>query len=107
VGNGFERVIVIPRGRASGRHNWSEVAGRLVGSHDGIARNLDARGEVVTKVDAVVETHEESVGIPVNSCEHIPHTVMFQNVSHNFPTIPVLQAHISRDEKRSTKTRRT
>ena len=107
MGDGFERVIVIRCGRMGGRHNWSKLTGRLVGSHDAIARNLDARGDVVTKVYAVVEAHEESVGIPVNSCEHFPHTVIFRNVSHNFPAIPVLQAHISRDEKRSTKTRRT
>jgi hypothetical protein len=55
-----------------------------------IAHNMDARGRVVTKVDAVVEAHEESVGIPVSSCEHLTHVIAFRNVSHNFPQIPVL-----------------
>jgi hypothetical protein len=47
----------------------------LVGFYDTIAHNMDPRGRVVAKVDAIVEAHEESVGISGNGCEHLPRTV--------------------------------
>jgi len=49
------------------------MTARLVGSHTVIAHNMDTRGRVVTKVDAIVEAHQESVGIQFStdpSCKH-------------------------------------
>jgi len=51
---------------------------RLFGFHDTIAHNMNTRGRVVTKVDAVVEAHKEGVGISGNDCEHLPYTVRYQ-----------------------------
>jgi hypothetical protein len=50
----------------------------LVGFYDKIAHNMDHRGTVVTKVDAIVEAHEECVGISGNNCEYLPHTVRYK-----------------------------
>jgi hypothetical protein len=51
---------------------------RLFGFRDTIAHDMNTRGRVVTKVDAVVEAHKEGVGISGNDGEHLPHTVSYQ-----------------------------
>jgi hypothetical protein len=50
----------------------------LVGFYDTTAHNMDPRGRVVTKVDAIVEAHEECIGISRNDCKHLPHTIRYK-----------------------------
>jgi hypothetical protein len=61
------------------RPNWREVMMRLVGRYrDMIVHDMDPRGRVVTKVNAIVEAHEKSDGISGNNCKYLPHTVEYK-----------------------------
>jgi hypothetical protein len=56
---------------------------------------MDPRGWVITKVDPIVEAHEQCVGISVETLVNIClMTYLFcvsKNATHSFPIIPVLE----------------